>query len=1276
MKKNLKRNIAFLMATLMGFAAAPVDALANTREPQAVPSNAIPGLVHGNIPFVTQNTRFVSPNFLDHGNRSTTNHYIQWRELRLDFSGNQGVSPWGQFLQTNVAETTVEINNYLPWSNARTALFNYLNNNDNRNNVRYGETSRTDIWNAIVANTPALVASEYDSATYTLALTYATIYGANLNVVSSEANAALGLGNSISAAITAYNTFNTNNPTIAARVNAINALLDTFRAVNALSGIENPVSPFPSNLGTFTGTAAVATFQTAFDELLDAVIDMGTQRRFVGTQDAHTLNPVRFVIPLNLTNAEWLGNQGLPGSQTWLNYAVSEALFHPTLGAVGGTANSRPLAQLVSQQTGVYVNNFQRLNEAQATLHITLANPGVLYVPLPVVATSADANPIVQQVGGVAVLEVVGSNHGQTDIDILNARPTTGDNAVRVLAVDRMVGLTVAQGTLGHLQVGNITNTTVPNAANNVGRNTVSFSLNIAEVVTHHRFGAAPATNAGLPAESGHTRGAEGIAFELIAPVGFTWSNNFGHTGVTTGQIGIDGVNSTHLSPNPQTFAGNHTFPSSFNVNYGADQFFYIYRTPDGGTLRFIERAQPAQVGGLLHVAGERATAASEIDRGGIIRSISGLPHNVLGQLRFTNLQLVHNNPNPAEQSVYIQIRNIPQNSIFQHGNVGAGWVTGPTQPSVPTPSPDANYQGLPPGHGTGQLVQQGQVYHRLWPAQQVISVHEQVAVLAGRIGYHAVTLYGIGEVPTIIAGRLPLFGHVNSANSVEWNQVRGRRVRVLEEVALSLWGEHTNVFEITEGVRIERITLVPDNFGGRQHPVGLNAATLAGQSNAHLRTVYNTNLNIGIGSINARVNNSRFYLSNVVRPTTPANARLGFAMDIYINAPSNFQGPVYLYWTPTVTAFGAQNEQQYVRIANVVRPVELESSFTNIVVGYQFVNVGNFTITENVAGALLQNEQLHISLSDFVMPLPDVIMDSAQPTITYGNIELSMSSFLFDGRQHTMGLQPNFTLYVDRASTVPSVIEFTNVSVRSLNNTPLSNVGYDLVLWGRAIAPNFNHVYNTVPANVRNLAVIGSQEHPGFTQVAQANDRTIRGVITNALASRSLFDHSSLITELFVTLDGHATGAPIVNEVVTIAGSGAVTIGGQPFNFDPNEFGAPHVNANGVAVLPARMALSILFGADPMDSDLFVWDPVNSVFYVDPQGRNIRFQVGNSTMWVHGVARQILSGEGANAFATAAYVDIAQNSRLFVPLRAIAEVVGFGVSWDASTATVTLTPQ
>ncbi|MCL2611566.1 MAG: copper amine oxidase N-terminal domain-containing protein, partial [Defluviitaleaceae bacterium] len=145
--------------------------------------------------------------------------------------------------------------------------------------------------------------------------------------------------------------------------------------------------------------------------------------------------------------------------------------------------------------------------------------------------------------------------------------------------------------------------------------------------------------------------------------------------------------------------------------------------------------------------------------------------------------------------------------------------------------------------------------------------------------------------------------------------------------------------------------------------------------------------------------------------------------------------------------------------------------------------------------------------------------------------------------------------------------------------------------------------------------------------------------------------------------------------EVVTIAGSGAVTVGGQPFAFDPNEFGAPHVNSNGVAVLPARMALSILFGADPMDADLFVWDNVNSAFYVDPQGRNIRFQVNNTTMWVGGVAQQILSGEGATAFNTAAYVDINQNSRLFVPLRAIAEAVGFNVSWDAGTSTVTLTP-
>ena len=150
-------------------------------------------------------------------------------------------------------------------------------------------------------------------------------------------------------------------------------------------------------------------------------------------------------------------------------------------------------------------------------------------------------------------------------------------------------------------------------------------------------------------------------------------------------------------------------------------------------------------------------------------------------------------------------------------------------------------------------------------------------------------------------------------------------------------------------------------------------------------------------------------------------------------------------------------------------------------------------------------------------------------------------------------------------------------------------------------------------------------------------------------------------------------SGAPLVNHVVILGQGGYISAGGTPVNLSP-QLGAYHINSSGVSVLPARAILSVLFGADPYDPYLFIWDANTSTLTIDPMGYNIRIQVGSQIMYVRNSPQQILSGEGINAFPYVAYVD-PSDSRLYVPVRAIAEAVGFNVGWDVATGTVILTP-
>jgi len=161
------------------------------------------------------------------------------------------------------------------------------------------------------------------------------------------------------------------------------------------------------------------------------------------------------------------------------------------------------------------------------------------------------------------------------------------------------------------------------------------------------------------------------------------------------------------------------------------------------------------------------------------------------------------------------------------------------------------------------------------------------------------------------------------------------------------------------------------------------------------------------------------------------------------------------------------------------------------------------------------------------------------------------------------------------------------------------------------------------------------------------------------------------------ITVTAHWTfstnNAPLVNQIITLNENGVVSVGGNIVTI-AEDLGRFHINADGVSVLPARAVLSVLFGANPHDPHLFVWYPDTNTFSIDPQGRNIRIQVGNQTMFVGGAPRVILSGQGDTAFPYAAYIDPA-DSRMYVPVRAIAESVGFSVEWNEQTRTVFLIP-
>lgn len=148
----------------------------------------------------------------------------------------------------------------------------------------------------------------------------------------------------------------------------------------------------------------------------------------------------------------------------------------------------------------------------------------------------------------------------------------------------------------------------------------------------------------------------------------------------------------------------------------------------------------------------------------------------------------------------------------------------------------------------------------------------------------------------------------------------------------------------------------------------------------------------------------------------------------------------------------------------------------------------------------------------------------------------------------------------------------------------------------------------------------------------------------------------------------------PTINETVTLnILTGQISRGGQPVHFPP-AYGQLHINSNGVAVIPVRAILSVLLGADYNDTSLFYWDDVADVLTIDADGRNLVIAAGSSILLANGTPRTIFTGEGPSAQPFMVYAD-PTSSYLYVPIRTIAEAVGFIVSWDVATHTVILTP-
>jgi hypothetical protein len=379
-----------------------------------------------------------------------------------------------------------------------------------------------------------------------------------------------------------------------------------------------------------------------------------------------------------------------------------------------------------------------------------------------------------------------------------------------------------------------------------------------------------------------------------------------------------------------------------------------------------------------------------------------------------------------------------------------------------------------------------------------------------------------------------------------------------------------------------------------------------------------------------------------------PAGDEIEFEMTLYLNIEPGFEGDIYL----TLGGAGVRDYlvDDSVVIAEAISPISIDAQVTNIRIGYQFMPVGNFTIRENVAGALLDGEELWISITDEILTemhiAPGFTMEVTEGNIDLRNVRVGtpVSAFMQGRRMEQIRID------VHRSSSVPSTIEFTNVHARLAAHAPVSNVGYDIIVWGPAVAAN-NEYVQRIEGHVNRIQD-WYPEGEGYVR---------SGATSPFVNPRDLFSTVGFAVP-YITL--YTGDRPVlIDEIVVIPmGSNTITIGGRSVSIAPVAF----VDATGTGLFPLRAISEAL--------ELPVrWDVHTSTAFIGEAGQ-VEFTVGSTIMRVGGVPVQIVNGAGD--IISPAMFDIGGgNAAMMIPLRALGYALGMDVSWDAATSTATLTP-
>jgi hypothetical protein len=523
-----------------------------------------------------------------------------------------------------------------------------------------------------------------------------------------------------------------------------------------------------------------------------------------------------------------------------------------------------------------------------------------------------------------------------------------------------------------------------------------------------------------------------------------------------------------------------------------------------------------------------------------------------------------------------------------------------------------------------------------------------------------ALEFYTVGDdVPTLISGRFE-DGFMPRA-TIDEDEHLAARVRIRETVRNAWSLESNTVLVLPEGVHVRAARVVPNG-----QPA--NANNLQGLTNSISGNVfYNTNNPDNY----LRVNNNTVTFTGLERTygatASGVQGHARITVDLYLSIEADFEGDIYAHLEDS----RGNIIHDGILIAEAIPPVRVYADINHVRVGDQFVSVGGFRIVENVAGGLLAGHEVFLSLADEVFSelhlVPAHNFNANRDVVVYpaprdGGLELANVSIhnLIGGFQHGRD-QAHISFEIDRASTVPSTIEFDNLMVRVAAVTP-NNATYDLFVWGPAVASNFNHHaifgensrFPALPSTAQFNAAYGALR-------ASQDGESLTGGFQQLLINRRDLFFTPGIRAPFAQV---GQGGGLVDTVPTIPYTIVIPIGSSTITVGEREVGISPValiDGTGTGMFPLR-AISEALGL-PVN-----WCPISSTAFIG-HNSEIEFVSGSTMMRVNGNPMPIRNGAGIDVSATII------NESMFIPLRALGYAMNMTVEWDAANNTAILRP-